>query len=267
MTIPYFVLWKWKQEGYRSAFDASHVNAVAYQMIKHGVPHDKIVCVTDDPSGVYCRTHPIWSDHSKLTNVSGPQLPSCYRRLKLFDPATVESMGIPLGHPVVSFDLDALIVKNFLPLFQGFDDRDFVGWRVPGHRHRIVYNGSMWMHRAGTLSWLWEGFRADRSPMEATRAGYMGSDQGYLSHQLVSLERSGGWTPGGHGVLAYVRDIVKTRVLPKTTRVIFFPGKHKPWLDHVQQQSGWIKRYWPERRVVDEFFRTAQHLEKETEAA
>jgi hypothetical protein len=46
----------------------------------------RVVCVTDDPSGITeCDTHPLWDDCSKLRNASGAHLPSCYRRLKLYD--------------------------------------------------------------------------------------------------------------------------------------------------------------------------------------
>ncbi len=215
---------------------------------KHGVPAEKIICITDDPSGIEgVRTFPLWQDHYNLQNISGSQLPSCYRRLKLFDSEVLDSLGIPKGHAVVSFDLDAVVVQDFMWLFQqhSLQKYDFVGWRVPGHRHRIVYNGSMWMFAAGAMDWAWKSFDPIKSPAAALANGYMGSDQGYLSHQLISAQRSGGWTPGEHGVLAYVRDVVKLRILPRHTRLVFFPGKNKPWMENTQRQQPWITRYWP----------------------
>lgn len=242
--IPYFVLWKWTQPGYRTPYLPEHVNLMVRTLAMHGVPAEKVVCVCDDPTGIVeCRTYPLWDDHSKLANVSGAQLPSCYRRLKLFDPTTVADMGIPHKHRVVSMDLDAVILQNFLPLFQR--PEPFVGWKVPGMRHRIVLNGSMFMHYAGDMEWLWKGFDPNRSPQRAAQTGYMGSDQGYMSHQLVAMQSTGGWFAHEHGVLSYMRDVVKLRLLPKHTRVVFFPGKNKPWMPEVQKQSQWILRYLP----------------------
>lgn len=246
VIIPTFVLWKWMQPGYRTAFLPDYVNAVVWQLKKFGVPQDKIVCVTDDPGGINCRTFPLWNDLKDIRNISGSQLPSCYRRLRLFDRATQEAMQIPKDELLVSFDIDACIMQDFLALFQMHPDKDFVGWRVPGMRHRIVYNGSMWMFRAGSkMQWVWDEFNPARSPTEALMAGYMGSDQGYLSHRLVCLQKSGGWNAAEHGVLSYHRDVVKMRLLPRHGRVVFFPGKNKPWLPFVQKQSSWIMRYWP----------------------
>lgn len=245
MVVPWFVLWKWTQPGYRTPYLAEHVNTVVRMMLKHQVPVEKIICVCDDPTGITeCRTYPIWPDYSDLMNVSGKQLPSCYRRLKIFDPATLLDMGVNLGDRVVSMDLDVVIMQNFLPLFQRSEP--FVGWKVPGTRHRIVMNGSMFLHTAGEYEWLWKGFDPNKSPQMAAQAGYMGSDQGYLSHQLVSMRSTGGWFPGEHGVLSFMRDVVRQRLLPKHTRMVFFPGKHKPWMPEVQKGANWILRYLPE---------------------
>lgn len=239
--IPYFVLWKWRSVTYRTTYEAAHVNTMFRMLQRHGVPAEKILCVTDDPRGVECRTHPLWDDCCWMKNVSGDQLPSCYRRLKIFDPATIEAMGVPLGHRVVSMDIDAVILQQFLPLFNRREP--FVGWKVQGIARRIVLNGSMFMHNAGEMGWLWDEFDPQTSPRRAFGAGYMGSDQGYLSWRLVNLPNTGGWWPSEHGVLSYTRDVDKTRRLPKTARVVFFAGKHKPWLPYVIQKNQWILRY------------------------
>lgn len=243
---PNFVLWKWEQPNFRTVYRAEHVNSMVWQLLKGGVPYDRIVCITDNPHGVQCRTFPLWEDYSALKNISGPHLPSCYRRLKIFDSKTLEDIGFKPGERVVSVDIDAVVIQKFGELFHR--DEDFVGWYVPGHRHRVVLNGSMFMFTAGQCDWLWHTFDPRTSPMMACAAGYMGSDQGYLSHRLLGNKdnltiKVGGWTSIEHGVLSFVRDVRLARRLPRTTRVVFFAGKRKPWDPAVLRENSWIARY------------------------
>lgn len=241
MIIPHVVLWKWSTPGYRTTYTADHVNTMVAMLRRNGVPLDRIVLVTDDSRGVHCRTHPLWTDCGTLQNVSGKHLPSCYRRLKLFDPLTQEALGIPAGERIVSLDLDAVVLKDFLVLCQR--PERYVGWQVPGTKHRVVMNGSMWLFTAGDLDWVWHGFDPENSGRKALAAGYMGSDQGYLSHVLMQQNFVGGWTSTRDGVLSYSRDVRKLKLLPKHTRIVFFAGTLKPWDAVVRRQSTWINRY------------------------
>lgn len=244
LVIPYFVIWWWHSPTYRTTYTIQHVNTMVAMLLRACVPMDRIILVTDRPSepGLMCRTHPLWNDHSDLQNVSGKNLPSCYRRLKLFDPVTRAQMGIPEGVRVVSIDIDAVIIpQNFLQAFQR--PERYVGWFVPGRKHQTVMNGSMWMFTAGEVDWLWENFDPVKSPASALANGYMGSDQGYLSHMLMQQPWLGGWSNVRDGVLSYTRDVRALRVLPKHTKVVFFPGARKPWDEIVKRQSTWIGRY------------------------
>jgi hypothetical protein len=242
LIVPHFFLWKWAHPQFRTTYVAAHVNQLALQMLKFGVPRERITLITDDPEGVTeCRTFPLWPDLGGVKNISGPHLPSCYRRLKLFDLPTLEKLGVRQGERVVSMDLDTVILQKFLDLFQG-DKGDFWGWQVPGTVHPKVLNGSLWMFTAGKLQYLWQDFSAHKSPGMACNAGYMGSDQGYLSYNLINREFVKYWT-ASDGVLCYTRDIRKFRYLPGHTKVVFFPGKLKPWDQATLRESPWIKRY------------------------
>jgi len=238
-----FVLWKWNQPTFRETYTAAHVHAML-DMLKRccKVPY-QVICITDNPTGLRCWTHPIWNDYSTVRNISGGHLPSCYRRLKIFDGATTDAMGIERGAKIVSLDLDAVIVS---PTFGALFDRPerFVGWHVPGHRHLKVYNGSMFMFRAGDLEFLWRDFNYKKSPDKAIQAGFMGSDQGWLSHQLINQPYVGGWTAQKHGVRSYLRDVRVPRMFsPDVTAIVFFAGRRKPWHLDVQRESKWISRY------------------------
>lgn len=262
VASPIFVLWKWTQPGFRTMYSSSHVNNMVDQLQFNGIDPKNVICITDDPEGIVkCKTFPLWKNLGELKNISGAHLPSCYRRLRLLDSSVAQEAGIELGRRIVSFDLDAVICRpinkskkdaawswgepNFPALFKDREE-DFVGWYVPGNRHRIVLNGSMWMFTNGACDHLWKNFDPVKSPLRAIAAGYMGSDQGYLSHALLSMDRMkniGGWTAQQHGVLSYVRDVRQTRILPKSTRVVFFAGKLKPWDQVTRRESTWISRY------------------------
>lgn len=237
-----FVTWKWKQQGFRSIYSADHVNVMERMIDKNVKAPHRVICVTDEPDNVRCETYPLWDDASELKNASGHHLPSCYRRLKLFDQATQESLGIKAGGRIVSIDLDAVILEDMMPLLM--KEEMFVGWGVPGSRHSMVFNGSMWMFTAGDeLQWMWSGFRPTESPQRALAAGFFGSDQSYISHQLSYTQIVGKWTDQD-GVLSYMRNVRATRMLPKHARVVMFHGKRKPWDPNVRRESKWIERYW-----------------------
>jgi hypothetical protein len=87
------------------------------------------------------------------------------------------------------------------------------------------------------------GFDPVRSPEESLKAGFFGSDQSYISSQLVYGQDTGGWT-SSDGVLSYPREVRANRRLPAHSRVVFFHGKRKPWDTHTRLESRWIDKYW-----------------------
>jgi hypothetical protein len=238
----HFVTWKWGQPGFKTTYTAQHVNVMAAMLARHcPMPH-RTICVTDERSHIAVETYPLWDDHSRLMNTSGKHLPSCYRRLKLFDEATQRALDIPAGDRVCSIDIDGLIVDDITPLVGR--PEPFLGWTVPGTKHAKVINGSMWMFTAGQqYQWMWDGFDPVRSPEESLKAGFFGSDQSYISSQLVYGQDTGGWT-SSDGVLSYPREVRANRRLPAHSRVVFFHGKRKPWDTHTRLESRWIDKYW-----------------------
>ena len=244
-----FVLWKWKGRNPTAVYRPEYVNAMAGMLHRYCSLDKRIVCVTDDASGVTgCATHQLWDDLSGLRNASGQHLPSCYRRLKIFDPGTLRGMGVREGDRVVSIDLDAVLTNAIDSLF--LRPERYMGWHVPGTRHETVYNGSMFMFTAGDLEHVWRDFNPLRSPTQALVAGYMGSDQGYLSHKLVREPWASGWTAGRDGVLSFVRDVGRKRVKPMSGRVVFFAGRRKPWHLDVLKEHPWIHDCVVEQRAA-----------------
>ena len=235
---PNFILWKWESPTYRTRFTPQHVNtAVAMIRRHHSAPH-RTICVTDDPRGVDCETFPLWSDLNNLKNPSGLMLPSCYRRLKIFKAETTRQMGIADDDKVVSMDLDMVVTGDIEPLFAG--DEDFMGWRGVGSFRPVIYNGSLFMFRAGRFGWLWDEFDPIKLPDETRQARYFGSDQAWMSYKFNGSKP--GWDIA-QGVFAYARD-VRHRPLPDNARIVFFNGKVKPWDKQALAESPWITAHW-----------------------
>lgn len=235
------VMWKWHQVGVREGYTAEHVNLMT-GMLRYalGKTPYRAVCVTDERGGIDCETFPLWDDCNNLANASRRDLPSCYRRLRLYDPETQREMGIHKGDRVLSIDLDTLLTGDIQAIVARQDR--FLGWGMRGPVHPLVFNGSFQMFWAGDLSELWTTFDPHTSPKEANKAGYFGSDQSWLSYKLVGKE---GCTGLDYPLVAsYPNNVRQLALLDKRTRIIFFHGRRKPWHQAALAESPWIKRYW-----------------------
>jgi hypothetical protein len=239
----HIVLWKWAQPNAREVYTAHHINVMTRMLHRNlvGVRY-RVICVTDSPFGIECETYPLWDDHNGLANATKFDLPSCYRRLKLYDPATQRALGIQSGDRIMSIDVDTVIVGPLKQMLDAVRPYRFVGWALPGTHHPKVFNGSLQLFTAGDLSDIWTNFNAATSPQQALAAGYLGSDQSWLSMNLVKRERCEGL--GFPTVASYPGHIRKMHVLQRDTRIIFFHGKRKPWHSTVLKESPWVARYW-----------------------
>lgn len=217
------VTFKWRSDSYRVRYSAEHVDVLEAMVRRHYRGDLRFVCITDDPRGIEAETAPLWDDCAGLTNASGRQLPSCYRRLKLFDPATQRDIGMRPGDRLVSLDLDTVCVGNLNALWDREDD--FVGWALPGTHHPRVFNGSMWMLRAGAEAHVWRDFDPETSPAEAKAAQFLGSDQSWMSYRL---QGRAGWTQAD-GVYSFPQALRSAQAVPADARVVMFHGFRKPW--------------------------------------
>lgn len=212
-----FVTFKWHTPGYRAEFTAEHVNTMRRMVARHyEVPH-RFLCITDDPSGLDAGIEhaPLWDDYASVPNPTGGGRPSCYRRLKLFAPG-MESL---LGERFVMLDLDAIVVRDLRPLFDR--DEDLVLYRSPHNG----YNGGMFMHRTGSMPFLWEEFDPVETPKRTTAAGFRGSDQAWYSTRLgLDMPQ---WDERD-GVYWYAR-LPNRAALPKNARIVFTTSCNPPW--------------------------------------
>lgn len=224
--------WFWQQPGGRSKYTAEHVNIWASMVRRHiSMPH-RIACVTRETSGLDSSIEIIEppTDFEDVRIPSwGENMPQCLRRLAMFRP---DAAAI-FGDRFVNMDLDCVIGGSLDPLF----DRpaDFMMYR--GTSPKRPYNGSMLMMTAGARPQVYTDF----TPEGAAEAGkeYVGSDQAWIAHKLGWGEKVWGAEDG-----VYWRANRGDSTVPP--RVVFFPGKTKPW-DHLD--DAWIaENYRHDRR-------------------
>jgi hypothetical protein len=230
------VCWKWQPAlGYRSKFDASHVNVLKRMVDRHYPSPHRFLCVTDDSRGLDAGIEavPLWGDFADVPSPHGGQNPSCYRRLRAFSP----EIGAIFGPRFVSVDLDTVLVRDVRPLWDRSED--FVIWGETNPKS--WYNGSMWMMTTGARKQVWERFDPKTSPQQALKAGKFGSDQGWISYVLGPGEAT--WTQKD-GVYSYrVHVAPQGNRLPKNARMVMFHGKHDPWAYNMDRVP-WIQEHY-----------------------
>lgn len=233
-----FVTWKWgfQQADFnrgRVSYTAEHVNKMCSMLEQHYQGPHRVVCLTDDPSGIECETQEIPAP--ALLRYGG-----CWHRLWLFSPEATR-----LGEELVSIDLDTVIVDRIDGLFAG--ETSFKIWR--GSYEGIPYCGSLWQLRTGTLPWVWAHFDPRdlvKDPMRrryyhpaCRKAGLsIGTDQTWLALKLPGAPV---WT-SIDGVVSYRLDAKGQ--LPSGAKIVNFHGLEDPSLPNCQQESPWITEHW-----------------------
>lgn len=236
------VCWKWKPApGYRSKFEAAHVDVFA-RMIRRNYAGDcEIVCITDDAAGITedVRIIPLWNDFAEIPSPhdrgTGRRNPSCYRRLKMF----AHDADQWLGSRIISLDLDMVVTGDLTPVFERPEDIVLWGDTNP----TTYYNGGCILFTAGARPMLWDEFRANpkASIALAQRRRQWGSDQGWISARLGPGEAR--FRPY-HGIVSYRNDCKpKGGALPAGARIVMFHGEHDPWGPEAQKLP-WVREHW-----------------------
>lgn len=226
------VSWKWERAGYRSTFTAAHVNTLAAMVARHYARPHRFVCVTNDAAGIDPRVEivPDRADFSNVPSPAGKGFPSCYRRLRLFEPDAARYFG----ERFVSIDLGVVIVGDLAPLWDV--PEDFVAYRDPLFPSQ--YCGAMMLLRAGARPYVWRAFDPIRSPVLAKHNDFRGSDQAWISY-AAPFART--WSTD-HGVFSYAKHVRRVGgALPLGARIVVFHGAAKPWSDEPQRLE-WVRR-------------------------
>ena len=164
------VTFKWATPGYRATFTARHVNTLRRMVARHYAKPHRFICITDDAIGLDegIEVVPLWDDYRSVQNPTGGGRPSCYLRLKLFDP----SIRNQIGDRFVMLDLDCVILGDLSPIFGRPEDAVF--WRSPSKLW--PYNGAIMLMNAGARPQVWEDFDPIESPKVTQARGYRGSE-------------------------------------------------------------------------------------------
>lgn len=233
------VCFKWQptNPAYRNKFGAAQVNAMERMFARHlAMPH-RFVCITDDDRGIEGETFPLWTDLSEVPNPHGIREPSCYRRLKLFDPVIYRQ----LGDRILWIDLDMVLTGDVTPLFDRPESIVLLSTDVAN----IPVNGSMVLFTPSENEDLWSEFDPETSPKLARRAGCYGSDQGWLGYKRPDAAK---WKPGpgGDGIYFFgqhMRSRGKHASLPADARIVSFHGRGQPW-GQFEQTLPWVERHY-----------------------
>lgn len=235
------VTFKWAAPGYRSKFEAEHVNTMRRMVARHYPDPHRFICITDDSTGIdpEIEVVPLWDDYAEVHNPTWPDGPHCYRRLKVFSKGFEKIAGTRF----VCLDLDMVIVDDLRPLWNR--PEDFV---IFASLERVgfkggTYNGSMMLMTAGSRSKVWEQFNPETSPPAAKRAGFRGSDQAWINCCLGTGEARWTWRDGVYPYRAYVLKRTHGR-LPPGARIVVFWGKPDPWDAEALKHSPWISDHY-----------------------
>lgn len=231
---------KWRNPNPNMAqcFTAEHVNTFCRMLSRHLKTPHRVICITDDPSGLDCDHFPIWNDYADLKShpLKDTQV-NCYRKMRVLD----KTFASEWGPRALWMDLDVVVLDDFSDLLR--IDAPFVGWRPTMPKcvfERPQYSGSMFLFTPGhpEVAKIWDSFSLTVSPRLAWDAGYRGSDQGWISYVLE--DNYPGWTQDD-GVVWYTTDAYRS--LPDHAKIVFFVGDCGPW--HYRMQSiPWVRENW-----------------------
>src|SRR5690606_37410399 len=117
----------WKWNGTRE-FTSQHVNTLFRAVADNlTLPH-RFVCITDDAAGLDDNITVVPLPEFNHIKVR-PGFPSCYIRLKAFEPEFAKT----IGERILTLDLDTVITGDITPLVDR--DEDLVLWRRRSEEH------------------------------------------------------------------------------------------------------------------------------------
>lgn len=209
--------WLWRNPNCRTQFKAEHVNIWADMVQRNlAIPH-RIACVTDTPRGINPGIEIITppGDFHDIAPNWGLRKPNCYRRLSMFrrDAASI------FGERFVCMDLDCVVGGPLDPLFSRKEDLVLFKGTAPDR----PYNGSMMLIRAGCRPGVYEDFNEVGARVSGQK--FVGSDQAWLALRLGGREKVWAERDGVYWYGPLYKSLAKTH----TPRILFFPGKIKPW--------------------------------------
>lgn len=172
----------------------------------------------------------------ELSDYHLTEIPGCFARLRMFDPAWQRAHGIGTGDRLVCVDLDVIVTGELDPLFDR--PEPFVILQGANAANPCPYNGSLIMLRGHAHPEVWGDFSLERANWIPKYE--FPDDQGWLA---VKVPGAAGWKAGTEsGVYAFKKPgWPKGDDLPADARLVAFPGKRDPsQVTHLP----WVKEHW-----------------------
>jgi len=211
-------LWQRTTQGYQLPYvvnyTADHVNKLESMLKRNlNLPHE-LICITDMPEGINCRTIELWD---KCKSLGG-----CYNRLYIFS----EDMKDLIGDRFACIDLDCVITGNVDHIFRRTEP--FLINRYGPSKNRAcrqTYNGGLIIMDAGVHDDVWTSFDPLTTPLFLKKMNdrneLVGSDQAWISYKIYGAPTVG----TEHGI--YNARVVDQN-LPSDAAIVFFAGKRDP---------------------------------------
>lgn len=201
-------------------YTAQHVNILERMLKRHLKIDHELICITDMPEGINCRTIPLWD---KCKDLGG-----CYNRLYMFSSGMKELIGPRFA----AIDLDCVITGDVTPIFTM--EESFIIHRYVGKFTHQRYNGAFMIMDAGCKEYVWTDFDPQTSPdlilKERDAGRRIGTDQAWISYSVDDAKVVG----NEHGI--YEAVTIGKR-LPKDARMVFFSGRRDP----SRKEHLWIR--------------------------
>jgi hypothetical protein len=223
-------------------YGPEYVNRLFAMVQRHlGLPH-RFVCLTDDVTGIWSAIETL-----PLPAFPGPQerLSAPWPKLALFEPHLHDLEGTALF-----LDLDLVIVGGLRPFFEYLPGNCCL-IRARGKNNPA--NSSVMRFEIGSLADIAADFRADPDGI----AAHWRNSQSYLADRLGPRLRF--WPTGWcrsfrhHCLRGWGLDRFLPARLPRSARVIVFPGRPKPveamqgYRDHRgrhRRATSWVAEHW-----------------------
>jgi len=160
----------------------------------------------------------------------------CFARLRMFDPAWQDYIGLRPNDRLVCVDLDVVVTGKLDPVFDR--PEPFLILQGANAANPCPFNGSLMMLRPRAYPEVWRNFTVERASQIPHYE--FPDDQGWLWHVLP---QAAGWKVGAEsGVYAFQKPgWPKGPDLPADARLVVFPGWRSPAkFTHVP----WIKQHW-----------------------
>lgn len=165
-------------------------------------------------------------------------IPGCFARLRMFNPAWQLRQGIEPGDRLVCLDLDSVVTGPLDPLFNR--DEPFLILKGANASNPCPYNGSVMMLTAGYRPDVWSDFSLDAA--RRIEHHEFPDDQGWLWHKIPN---AAGWNVGAtSGIYAFRKPgwpKGDDHVLPPGARLVVFPGWRDPSLF---TKLPWVHEHW-----------------------